>query len=253
MQPSSDVRATPSSGASGPNPDASGEARVYQRNAIIAALPTVAVPVAFAAVLLSTGGSINWGPLALGAAGWLVALVLRTPVILLAQQLAGSPERAEPWVVGASGPCEEAVRVAAVLLVGRAFPVAYSIGLGWSTIEVLYSLVTMFALASLARRADEQAVQARALLQAQGRAYMLGGASPFWGIAERVSASALHVGFTLLLAWQPWLVVVTIPTHSAVNFVASGVARRSVALVELTLAIVGGGAYLAGLLAFGRL
>jgi YhfC intramembrane metalloprotease len=162
-----------------------------------------------------------------------------------------------PWIVAASGPCEEGTRLVVLLLVGRTFPIALSVGLGWTAIEVVYTIVNGLAVASLLGRTDEKARQAQALLTSlyttRGLTNMLTPSAPFLGVMERISASALHIGFTLLLAWQPLLVLATIPLHSATNFIALRLLRRSAVLTEVVVALIGATALVAGLAAFGRL
>ena len=145
------------------------------------------------------------------------------------------------------------MRLLAVLLFGRAFPIALSIGLGWAAIEVVYAIINGFVTLSLFRRDDEKARQARAMLESMGLAKAMLNGPPFMGVLERITASAIQIGFTLLLAWQPLLVILTIPVHSSTNFVALSLVRRSVVLAELGVAIIGTIVLLAGLGVFGRL
>lgn len=234
-------------------PAASHTSRAYRRSLSIALPLTLAVPVAYALWFHLWGIGLNWPAVAAGAAGWLLALALRTPIILAAKRMLRTPERGQTWIVAASGPCEEGVRIAALLLLGRAFPIALSIGLGWAAIEVVYSAVNSLGLASLAGRTDEKAVRARQMLEAQGMGAVMSPTAPYWGIAERITASAIHIGFTLLLAWQPLLAIVTIPLHSASNATLLRLARRSLALMEVASAVLGAAVLVAGLLLFGRL
>ena len=169
--------------------------------------------------------------------------MLRNPVALLAKAIPATSKHVTTIVVASSGPCEELVRLAVVLLLGRAFPMALSIGLGWAAIEVVYAIINGFVTLSLFRRDDEKAHQARAMLNAP----------PFMGVVERISASAIQIGFTLLLAWQPLLVIFTIPPHSSANFMTLFLVRRSVVLAELCVAVIGIVVLLAGLGVFGRL
>lgn len=229
----------------------------YQRNRLIAFPFLLAVPLAFALWLYLWGIPLSWPAIGAGAAGWLVALFLCTPVALVARRLLRTPERAQPWVVAASGPAEESLRLVTLLLVGRTFPIALSVGLGWTAIEVVYTIVNGLAVASVLGRTDEKARQAQALLTSlytsQGLSNMLTASAPFLGVMERISASALHIGFTLLIAWQPLLVLATIPLHSATNFVALRLLRRSAVLTEVVLALIGAVILIAGLAVFGRL
>jgi len=207
-----------------------------RRNTAIATPLTLLVPVAFAVVLASAGADLSLSAAGVGALGWLVALALRAPVSVVALKALGDPERVKPWIVGSSGPLEEGVRLVVLLLVGRSFSEAASIGLGWAAIEIVYTTITGFVTLSLVRRTDEQAVQAREMLEAQG---MLRETGPALGIVERIGASALHIGFTLLVAWRPLLVIATAVVHSAVNLVLIRMFQRSPLLTELALLLIG--------------
>ncbi len=230
-----------------------GSPDAYQRNVFLAIPFMLLVPLAFALWFHLWGVSLSWLAIGAGAVGWIVALFLRTPVALIARRLLRTPERAQPWVVAASGPAEESMRLITLLLVGRTFPLALSVGLGWTAIEIVYTIVNGLVIASLLRRTDEQARQARALLASMGLERMLSQTAPSLGVIERISASALHIGFTLLIAWQPLLVLATIPVHSATNFVALRLLRRSAVLTEVVVALIGAVILIAGLAAFGRL
>ena len=183
----------------------------------------------------------------LGAVGWVVALALRGPVSLVVRRRVKDKARMERWVVLSSGPLEEFVRLGLLLLVGTAFATAYSLGLGWATVEVAYAVIIGYVTVFLARRTDDQAVTIRELLRERG----VGEAGPFIGVVERASATALHIGFTLLIAWQPILVLVTAAAHSGLNLAAYTFAPRSIALVQILLAAGGGTALFLGLAAFG--
>ena len=75
--------------------------------------------------------------------------------------------------------------------------------LAWAAIEVVYAIINGFVTLSLFRRDDEKARQARAVLENMGLAKAMLNAPPFLGVVERIFASAIQIGFTLLLAWQP--------------------------------------------------
>ena len=179
--------------------------------------------------------------------------MLRNPVALIARIIPAAAKHVTTIVVASSGPCEEIMRLLAVLLFGRAFPIALSIGLGWAAIEVVYEIINGFVTLSLFRRDDEKALQARAMLENMGLAKAMLNAPPFAGVFERVFACAVQIGFTLLLAWQPLLAILTIPVHSSTNFLALSLVRRSVVLAELGVAITGTIVLLAGLGVFCRL
>jgi hypothetical protein len=196
----------------------------FRRNLLWAALPTALVPAAIGLVMVALGADLALGPFVAGSLGWLLALALRAPVAVVANRLLPDDRRRVGLVVAAaSGPLEEIVRLGVVLLVGSTLGNALSIGLGWASIEVVYGFVNGVALLALAGRTDPEAEQARALLPL---ADVLSPAAPFWGILERAWASLLHVSFTLLLAAQPLLVVVTIALHSATNLAAITLGRR---------------------------
>ncbi|HEU4649462.1 MAG TPA: hypothetical protein VFS33_10415, partial [Gemmatimonadales bacterium] len=96
-------------------------------------------------------------------------------------------------------------------------------------------------------RDDERARTARHQIERLGLPL---DASPAWSILERISATALHVGFTLLVARSPYWVLVTIPLHSAVNLLVSRHVRRLV-LMESMLGAVAAVVLAAGLWAAG--
>jgi hypothetical protein len=210
-----------------------------RRNAI-ALLP--AVVVALVALLLLVGAPAAV-PLLVGAAGWLVALVLRQPVALLASRRLDR-ERAATVVGWFSGPAEEIVRVVVVLLLIRSLEDALWAGFGWAAIEVLLVAVNTFAIAAIMGKDDPKSLEAREILAAQG---MVVPSSPLWGFLERLSAFALHLGFTLALFAAPWLVLLTIPLHSAINMLAVRGTKRSLPLTELGLAVAGGAVLAGGL------
>lgn len=219
-----------------------------RRQLILATPAYVLVPIALSIAMLGLGADLQPIAVVAGAVGWLVALVLRAPVALAALNRTGSRERAQPWIVGSSGPLEELVRLAVLLIVGRELDVALSVGLGWAGIEVVYAIVNGFALATLAGRTDPEAEQAKAMLPSQAA---LEANSPWWGVLERLWASLLHVGFTLIVAAQPILVVLTMIVHSAANLgliraLGAGIslARVQVAGLVLAGAVLGAAALL---------
>lgn len=217
---------------------------VIRRNSLLAAPFMVLVPVAFAIAYRLFDVTLHPAAIALGAAGWLLALALRAPVSLTLLKALNVPERVQPWVVASSGPLEEGVRVGVLMLAGTSFSRAMSVGLGWAAIEVVYTLIAAIMTLSLLKRTDEQALQARAAMEALGH---LRPSGPALGVLERISASALHIGFTLLLAWSFWLVPVTMAVHSAVNLILVRTFRKAPLLAELALLVVAAGILLAGL------
>ena len=59
------------------------------------------------------------------------------------------------------------------------------------------------------------------------------------GIFERVSATALHIGFTLLLAYRPVLLLITLPLHSLINMGALNLTKRFFLATQMLIALVG--------------
>jgi hypothetical protein len=204
------------------------------RALLLASPAYLAVPVLFAVWFRSLAGPLPWTAMGLGALGWWTAILLRLPLGPIASRL--GPKRGQLLVVAASGPLEELVRLAACLVAGRALATALAIGLGWGAIEVAFALVNAFVLLAALRRNDQRAREVWRELMESGIPL---DASPLYGALERVSATALHVGFTLLIAASPWLVLITIPVHSGVNLLALRYARRLIA-TELTLLAVAG-------------
>jgi hypothetical protein len=109
-------------------------------------------------------------------------------------------------------------------------------GFGWATLEVLFVLVSTLVTPTLLARDDDKARQARQVLAAQGG---LSATSPVYGIVERVSATGIHLGCTLLVAAQPWLAVITAIAHTATNLISMRLMRRSVLTTEVFIAAVG--------------
>lgn len=208
----------------------------YIRNSLIATPLVGATLLPFVFLAAELGIVFSWRLVGLGALGWWLALLARGPVILLARKL--PTERARTLIIGASGPAEELVRVGLLVLIGRGLDSAYMLGLGWAVIEIVYSLIQGFALGALAQKTDKKAREAKALLEQQGMHKSLEPAAPYWGIVERLSANATHIGFSLLLVVSPWLVVVTAPLHSSLNLMMTRLFKRSMALAEVAFLAV---------------
>ena len=180
----------------------------------------------------------------MGAGGWLFALVLRGPVSLVARRLTTSTEAVQRAIILASGPAEELVRLAAVLIASADLDIAYAIGLGWGGIEVIYALINGFLIATLLKRTDEEAVKARQTMEEMG--LVRSDLRPIYGVVERIAATAVHIGFTLQLAYQPWLVLVTMPAHSLINYGLVSLMR-----LRISLFVVLGSLLIIGLFVFG--
>lgn len=184
------------------------------RSTLALATPLLlAVPVAFGLAFVMAGHDPMPAAIGVGAAGWSIALVLRGPVALVAMRVTRHQETAQKAVIASSGPLEELVRVGAVAVAGRDVSTALWLGLGWAAIEVVYSIANGFVVAALAERDDPEAERARSMLPEV--AFTKSG--PWWGVVERIWASALHIGLTLVVAAAPFAVLATAPLHSAVN------------------------------------
>jgi hypothetical protein len=213
----------------------------------VLAASLVAVPIAAFFAGMAWLGAPDWRLLAFGAVGWLLALALRQPVALVAGRLT-SAERTAGIVGWASGPAEEGVRVGLVLLAVGSAPGAVWAGIGWAGIEVVMIAVNSFVVANLLTRDDPKALKVQAILRERG---MPATSTAGWAVAERCSAMALHVGFTLLLLAQPWWALATMLAHSLINMIAVHYAKRSVAGTELVLAVISLAVFLCGLAATG--
>lgn len=202
-----------------------------------------AAVITFVAVLAAAGAPMLW-PILIGAAGWMIALILRQPVALIAGRRL-SQEATARMVGWFSGPAEEIVRFVLVLLTVHAVQEAAWFGWGWATVEILILAVNLLALSTLLTKDDQKSREARELLAAQGGLQTTGAV---WGFIERLSASALHIGFTLMLFAQPWLVLVTLPLHSVINMLAVKYGKKNIVLTEVVLAVAGVAALAAGIL-----
>ncbi len=200
------------------------------------------VPVPFLALAWSTGLAIDIGMVALGAAGWLATLLARVPLIFLLAR-PGLAERSI-WL---SGPVEEATRLALLLAFVDEAGQAYSLGLGWGLAEVPYTLMETLLLHRLgARTVSGLAPASPSSMEASMATLAAEPWSP-WRTLERYSAMAIHVGLSLLLFWQPALVVLTALGHSLTNYVFLRAAALSIRWAEALAAVVGCGALMAGL------
>lgn len=199
---------------------------------------------------LRLDGSLDPKLIGLGALGWLAALMLRGPVSVLALKLAPSKEAAQQIVVGSSGPLEEGLRLALLLWLVPTWPTALAVALGWAAIEVVFAVVNGLVANVILSKDDEQAREAREYLEAQG---MLRETGAHWAVIERLFASLAHGGFTLLAAANPLWLLLTIPVHSGMNLGVVKLSRKSIALAEGMIALIGVALFLGGMAAMGRL
>lgn len=202
----------------------------------------LAVPALFWVGLEWAGYGMDWRGFGLGALGWTIALALRGPVSALTMK--GPKNRGNTILVLSSGVLEETTRYVLLVLTSLSAGWAASVGQGWAAVEVAFTMVNVVLIAALANKTDEKSRQAKDMLAAQGLLTV----HPLVGVLERVSASAFHIGATLIVAAAPWMVVVLIPLHSGLNWGASKGIKRSVPLTELVVAGIGWALLLAGLL-----
>lgn len=205
------------------------------------------IPVGFGLLPLIWGKELLWKLVGLGIVAWIVALILRGPVALIANKKASSTEVGQRWVVLSSGPIEELIRLCTLTLVSKDFISAYSIGLGWGGIEVAYAVLSGYLITTLIHKNDEEAIQLREYLQELG---MLTESAPFLGIIERFSATAFHIGFTLLLAkWSLFIFPGSI-IHSSFNLGTFMMLRYNPIGVQIIIAVIGIAFFLLGLSVF---
>lgn len=190
-------------------------------------------------------GKLRVGPFFLGLLGWSVALLLRAPLALLTVRF--THRLRELVVVAMSGPAEELVRLLAVLFLQANFAGAVSLGLGWATIEVLYALISGFGTVIILSQGGPGAWQLKKRFLDTGLTVP---ATVYSGIIERLSATALHIGFTLLLAYHPLLILITLPLHSLVNIGAISLNPRSALATQTLIAFFGTTTLLVGIKLF---
>ena len=190
-------------------------------------------------------GSLAVRPFCLGLLGWSIALLLRVPLALLTVRL--SHNLKELAVAAMSGPAEESMRLLAVLFLQANFASAVSLGLGWATIEVLYALISGFCTVVILSHGGVGAWQLKKRFLDTGLTVP---ATVYSGIFERLSATALHIGFTLLLAYHPLLILITLPLHSLINVGALSLNNRSALGTQMLIAVFGTATLLVGVKLF---
>jgi len=206
------------------------------RNHLLLASPFyVLVPIAFFAAFQAMGVMPSWLMMGAGALGWFFALMLRGPVAVLAQKFAGSEEKAKLWIAASSGPLEEGVRLLVLLWLGRDLATALAIGLGWAAIEVAFALINSFVANVMLRSDDPKIVETREMLAQQINTDN----GPWWGVVERISASAYHIGNALLIAFMPLAVLLAAPLHTAINLGVVHLSKRSMGLAQVLVAVAG--------------
>lgn len=213
---------------------------------LIGAPLMLAVGVAYALLPSAWDGQLVWSAVGVGAFGWAFALGLRGPFLLVLKRATTDIPQLSRRMTALSGPLEEVVRLLAVVLIGRDLDTAYSIGLGWAGIEIVYAILNGALLTSLQARTDEKGVEAREQLEAFG---MLRDFPALASVVERITASGFHIGATLLLATWPLVALVTIPLHSALNLGFTSMLKRNLFYAQVVVAAIGIPTLILGLLA----
>lgn len=213
------------------------------KKAILASPVYLLVSVLYWLVSWQCGQPMMWAAFGFGALGWWIAYLLRAPISIVLMKM--NKENQPKGLVFFSGPLEETVRLIVLLVLGTTARQALSIGQGWAFIEVLFAIVQLLALSNLKDKTDEKSMQAKMMLSENG--FKLDG-SPLWGALERVFASAFHIGSTLLIATNPWLVLVMIPLHTTFNFFITRLMRKSIFQMLLVVFVFGSVVFSAGLL-----
>lgn len=203
-----------------------------RRNTLMATPVTWLVPVGFALVLMWLGVDLSWSKMGIGVLGWFGALMLRGPLAAVLSQTMRDEDRVKNIIIGSSGLLEEGVRVLLLIMAGRSFSDAAAIGIGWAAIEVLYTTMTGFLTLSLMRRTDPEAMQARQIIEAQG---LIRETGPWLGVVERIGATALHLGFTFIVAWNLWTAIGIAILHSATNLSLIRAFRKNPVATEVAL------------------
>ena len=182
---------------------------------------------------------IEYNYVLLGALGWWLAFLLRIPVILFIKKKKINLKTSSKLSIGLSGPTEESVRLILLSIIGFSSPNAYSVGLGWAMIEIIYGLIQIIGLGVLDRKTDPKAEEAKTIMKQMGMDKTLAPSTPFWGSLERVSAGAIHIGLSLLLIVSPYVLIITIPLHSFINFFVVKMNKVSIGKSQLGLLIIG--------------
>lgn len=180
-----------------------------------------------------------------GALGWWIALLLRLPVILYVKS---KKIQSNKLVIAASGPTEEIARYIILLTIGMTFENAYSFGLGWAAIEIIYALIQVIGIGVLSQKSDDKAEEAKALMKQMGMDKTMTPSTPFWGALERLSAAGIHIGFGLLLLVNPLILIITIPVHSLINFYVVETNKKSIPKSQIGLFLMGSFIFLLGVL-----
>ncbi len=203
------------------------------------------LPPAFLGIPLLWGYSISWTILCLGRAGWLSALILRSPLAAMLRYL--NPQRILSATTGIaiSGPAEEGMRLLCLLLIGRDFIDLYTFAIGWAGFEILFHAFNAFTAQFILWRGGKAAEELKQHLDPDAES-----ANPLWAFVERFSATVFHLGLTLILAASPWFILLTATLHSYVNIraVAMMKAGNSLLNIQVFIFVLAGMSLVAGLI-----
>ncbi|WP_251551255.1 hypothetical protein [Neobacillus muris] len=215
------------------------------RKAIAVSPIYLLVSVIFWLLFWKSGYPMIWTSFGLGILGWWIAYLLRIPISMVLMKI--QEEKQPKGIIYFSGLLEEIVRLIVLVFMGSTVQKALSLGQGWAFIEVIFAILNLLILTSLKTKTDEKSMQAKEFLNATG--IKLDG-SPLWGAMERVFASGFHIGSALLIAWNPWMILVMIPVHTVYNVTVSRVMKRSIAYMELASALFGSSVFILGLFVY---
>jgi hypothetical protein len=204
------------------------------------------VPLVFVFVATKLGVAPNWAAMLWGVSGWSLAYFLRGPIALLANRVSSEQSAvAEKVIVASSGLLEESTRVIVLILAGNGLSVAYSVGVGWAGIEVLYVVVVGYFVVDIMKRDDPKSLEIQSLLREMGMIHDLGA---LLGLNERLFASMFHVGVTLWLARWQGLILVAIVLHSCLNLIVSKLQKQNIMAAQIMLSAVGSMIFGSGLI-----
>ncbi len=184
-----------------------------------------AVPAVIALAIRAFGFELHLAVVLAGAFGWVIALVLRPVVAALAKRMGVRGRALQVVVVGSSGPLEEGVRLLVLMSCARSPETALSVGFGWATVEVAFTLVGSIITRLVRNRAGIPAENAQPTNAPRP--------SPAWGVLERLWASGLHLGFSLAIAAYGLLVVPAAAAHSATNLLVWRALSRGQGIARL--------------------
>lgn len=199
--------------------------------------PLLIAPLFAAAAVGLVYGSLGIEAFAIGAVGWLVALLPRKIILVAVQSTQGQQFNTGNLMLAISGPAEELTRLAALLIVGTKLPAALWLGVGWALAEAATSV---FSITSVRKILRENGKRAEALRAEIGTGFTQRRGERVAAAAERGGATMAHLGFAIWIATNPWAVVPAMVVHSLFNAMAIYFATRASLLwTEAAIVTVG--------------